>query len=215
MDGREFLFGSARVVVHQKLGELYTRISFPDAADSEITVNALAFEFTADIEAEKLFFYTANSGHADGATLYCVNINEGKLLWRISNVPPGGEIKIDPVKQLVKAGEPYGTNYDYIVEATYSGEVIDRKYRSGYEMIREANKKLEHGNIKEASSLLEEALATSISDNTKAETYRTLGEIAERTDANSTAIDYYEKAVDLNPKIGVKKRLAKLKSNEK
>jgi len=64
-------------------------------------------------------------------------------------------------------------------------------------------------------SLLSKAINDqSISTNTRASASRFLGEIFEAKNDSRTAIKYYENALSLNEKIGLKKKLAKLKSLE-
>lgn len=61
--------------------------------------------------------------------------------------------------------------------------------------------------------LLNKALEDqTVSPNIHAKAFRTLGEISEIKDEKEEAISFYEKAISLNPNIGVKKRLAQLKA---
>jgi tetratricopeptide (TPR) repeat protein len=49
--------------------------------------------------------------------------------------------------------------------------------------------------------------------NEKANAYRTAGEVNEAMGQTDNAIKYYEKAIELNPKVGVKRRLSALKKS--
>jgi len=177
-----------------------------------ITVNALAADFAADPAAALLFFITAYSEHPDSATLYCLNLQTGEPKWRVHDVPPGGGIDVSPSNRTVRAGKPYGTNDDFIVMVNYEGEVTQRNPRSGYEMLTLAEAYLKTGKEGFATTLLERALTTNISEYTKAKVYKYLGQIGEQAGRNSDAISYYERALQLNPRESVKRRLAKLRN---
>jgi DNA-binding SARP family transcriptional activator len=63
----------------------------------------------------------------------------------------------------------------------------------------------------EVESMLKRSVGTDISENTKAQAHRRLGEIAEKVGRPGDAIREYERALALNPKVGCKRRLAQLK----
>jgi len=90
---------------------------------------------------------------------------------------------------------------------------------SGYELIRMAHtKKIKNiqsfQEYKDIIELLNKALAKDISDYTKAETHKWLGEIYLLDNNAEKAIFNYEKAISYSPKIGLKKKLDSLKKNQ-
>jgi len=63
----------------------------------------------------------------------------------------------------------------------------------------------------EVIDLLKRALDKGVSENTQARIHRNIGEIYYKRGQNSKAIEHFEIAVSLNPKVGVKRLLDKLK----
>jgi len=189
---------------------LETRITLAGAANREIVVMALAFDFVADTTTRQLFFHTANSDHPDAATVYSVDLETGDILWKVPDVQPGGQIVLHPDDRFLEAGKPYGTGDSFIVRVSYDGKVIERNPRNGYELLRWAEVNLEKGHDIAARSMLVKALTTAISPNTKAKALRHLGEIAERAGDSAAAVSYYQKALEFNPRAEVKKRIAQL-----
>lgn len=197
--------------LHHDPQRLQTHIALLHAKDRGIAVNALAFEFVADTDTRQLFFHTANSDHPDAATLYSVSLETGAIQWRVPDVQPGGRIVLHPQERYLEAGKPYGTDDAFIVRVAYTGEVLQRNPRSGYEMVDMAETELEAGHDTAAVTLLHRALTTDISPNTNAKVLRHLGEITDRAGDIASAITFYERALGLNPRVGVKKRLAQLR----
>lgn len=64
----------------------------------------------------------------------------------------------------------------------------------------------------EVIGLLKQALGKGVSENTQAHIHRNIGKIYHKRGANSEAIKHFETAMSLNPKVGVKKLLEKLKT---
>jgi hypothetical protein len=199
------------VRVRYDLDHLRTHITLSRAKNPDIVVNALAVEFAADTTTGQFFLHTGNSDHPDAATVYSISFEAGQILWRVSGVPPGGPIILNPRERFLDAGKPYGTDDPFIVRITYAGEVLQRNPRSGYEMVTLAEADLAAGHDAAATGLLRRALAADISPNTKATVLQYLGEIVDKAGDSASAIDMYEKALAINPKVGVKKRLARLK----
>jgi tetratricopeptide (TPR) repeat protein len=181
---------------------------------AKITIQALIADIAADVNADQLFLHTANSDHADGASLYSLQMSTGKILWRIPDVPPGGSIVIHPREKWIDAGRPYGTDEPYVVRVTYSGDVITRNASSCYEIVNLGYMALDDGNRDQAKALFRDALATSISPNTKAGVLKSLGQIEEEQGNIEAAIKHYETALRVNPKAAVKRQLAALKKRQ-
>lgn len=215
MNGPSLVFLPYEISLSHDLGRLSTTILISGNESKQLTFNALAISFAADVSVDRLFVHTANSDHADSASLICISLSTAAELWRVASVPPGGEIKLHASDHLVDAGLPYGTGDPFIVRVTYDGEVIQRNYRSGYEMVRAAKSALDEGNIDFAEELFIKALTTSISPSTKAGVLRSLGEIAESNGRIEDAIGHYEQALSINPRVGVKRRLDRLREERR
>jgi tetratricopeptide (TPR) repeat protein len=216
-NSRSYSFAPYRIDVVLHLEKLETEITiskkrtFGTKQIKKVTLYALVGLPVADVSAGKLFVDTANSGHKDAASLICYQLSTGEELWRVTGVQPGGRIKFDTEQQWVIAGKPYGTSDDYIVRVGYGGNVLERNPRSGYEIVDWARGQFDAGDIEKAQALFQQAIETKISSNTKASVYRNLGEIAEQMEDTEAAVQYYTKALELNPKVGVKKQLNTLK----
>ena len=167
----------------------------------------------ADVYADRLFVKTFNSGHKDTASLICYQLSSGKELWRVTDVQSGTgvDIEVDTKQQWVTSGKPYGTSDEFIVRVGYGGRVLERNPRSGYEIVNLAKAQHAAGDTTKAQALFQRAIETEISLNTKATVYRRLGEIAEQMGDTGGAIQNYTQALELNPKVGVKRRLNTLK----
>jgi tetratricopeptide (TPR) repeat protein len=93
----------------------------------------------------------------------------------------------------------------------------------GYTLLRVAEGQLEKTPLGEmapekrdaARHLLEQASESRISDHTKAKAHRWLGEIALASGQKAKAVAHFRKALELNPKVGVKKRLEALGKDER
>jgi len=114
---------------------------------------------------------------------------------------------------------------------TFDGKCLDeerwrlewRKKRlenpSGYDLLDIAEEKMKEAESGEGracdysavESMLRRAAGMDVTPNTKAHIYRRLGEIAEKLGRTQEAIAQYENALKWNPKVGVKRRLSKLK----
>lgn len=173
---------------------------------------------------------TCNSDNDDGNTISFFNLESKKMLWKIT-----GEIfwtfkhiiDIDN-KKIWFIDDEYGEfAYDF------EGNFIDkdkyliecRKRASPWQVCDEAKELLKtilESDIEKKDSIIdkvyeltEEAflkLELNPDVNTESIAYRLRGEIAELRQDKDEAIKMYEKALALNPKVGVKMRLKKLKN---
>jgi len=206
-------FPPFKVIYSHHPERLETQVTLPHAGNRKIVVMALAFDFVADTSTSQLFFHTANSDHSDAATVFSVSLETGDILWRVPDVPPGGQVVLHPQDRCLDAGKPYGTDDAFIVRISYAGEVLERNPRNGYEMLNLAENALELGHDNAAKLMLQRVLAADISPNTKGKALRYLGEIADRAGESAAATTFYEEALRFNPRAGVKKRLAQLRQS--
>lgn len=172
---------------------------------------------------------TCNSDHeAHSGMLFFFDVSNGKLLWKKepeTGWASGYEFDV-PNRLLYLCYEGVG-KYRY----TFEGQCLDEeRWRqesrakrlqnpSGYDLVYIAEEKMgeiETGKASadqytEVESMLKRSVGMDISENTKAQAHRRLGEIAEKLGRPSDAIREYERALELNPKVGCKRRLAQLK----
>lgn len=207
-------FPPYRVELYRHTEQESTTIRLTHSNCADLPFRAPAASVSADPTRRMLFFHTAYSDYEDSSALFCIDLESGKIIWRVSEVPPGGSIRVDPSAQTVEAGNPYGTGETFIVRVDYGGKVLIRNPRSGYEMVDLGIAALKAGKENEAMQLLRKSLATSISDNTKAKVLKHLGEATEKTGDKALAIRLYRNALELNPKVGVKRNLAKLEKED-
>jgi len=210
--------GKCTVAAEYDTRRLETKITFyrpgpfGKKAFTKHKLRALTSGFWADQDADLVFTHTANADSEDAATVYCFRISTGELLWRVPDVPPDG-IVLHEADRLLDVGKPYGIpDALYIVRLTYEGEVVTRHPASCYELSNAAEAAMKDGDYEKAEQEAVRAVKTEISPNTKAKMYRILGEIAEREGNRKSAIQYYEQAIEFNPKVGVKRQLAKLRN---
>jgi len=111
----------------------------------------------------------------------------------------------------------YNFNGNFLDAERWEKERIN--FVSGYELLTIAETKkqqLESMNADlslydDVIGLLKQALDKGVSENTQAHIHRNIGGIYHKRGANSEAINHFETAMRLNPKVGVKKLLEKLK----
>ncbi len=166
----------------------------------------------------------------DSCTVSFFDLKECKNLWqkRIPTGPYVYNFRIDVNKKQIIASY-FDRDNDLVVNFRYSfdGDLIDKKkwddFRrdksSAFEIFFEAERKYKETrkiSLKEASeiiSLLNLALEKGDFDDYpryKARTFRILGEIAETFNKLDEAIKYYQQAIDIYPRVGVKKKLRDL-----
>lgn len=168
----------------------------------------------------------ANSDSNDGGCLAFLDLVERKLLWKQLPVPGLADSYCfnDGTKRLGLAYRDRG-----IYEYTYDGIFVDSdrwgkdriKYASGFELVWIAQDRLkQYSNTRitpedadDILKILNLALTKDLDKypNEQANAYRAIGEIYDALGNLSLAIDKYEAAIRLNPKVGVKRRLDKLK----
>ena len=167
---------------------------------------------------------TFYSDGEDGNMLFFFNLREKRLVWKCE--PKTGwakDYRFDTVQQVLYLLYDNGRSYRYSFDGNFLDEERWEKERinfaSGYELLSIAEAKrqqLESTNADlslydEVIDLLKRALDKGVSENTQARIHRNIGEIYYKRGQNSKAIEHFEIAVSLNPKVGVKRLLDKLK----
>lgn len=168
---------------------------------------------------------TAHSGREDGNKLFFFSLQEKRLVWKCE--PETGwakDYRFDTAQQTLYLLYDEGRSYRY----SFDGNFLDAErwgkerinFVSGYELLTIAEAKrqqLESANADlslydEVIGLLKRALDKGVSENTQARIHRNIGEIYYKRGENSEAVKHFETAMSLNPKVGVKKLLEKLKT---
>lgn len=204
------------------------------AGDSENNV-LLKHSFQANLlncgissEGQFAICQTCNSDNADGGLLCLFDLLACKLLWE--KEPETGwasEYRIDTDQGLVSLFYQDLGEFKYRLS---SGVFLDKKAwiesktanGSGFDLFYIAKEKLSELGDRASSEeyrsvldLLGIALDRDLRDypNQRATILRTMGEVFEFLDDAPSAISRYEMALDLNSKIGVKRRLDQLRKN--
>jgi tetratricopeptide (TPR) repeat protein len=199
------------VRLEQDVPALRTTVTISGSPSKLFRTTALVAGVAADVAADRLFLSTANSNQADTATLFGLSLATGGLLWRIGEVQPGGAITLNSHERYVTAGRPYGTTDPYLVKVSYDGVELERHAASGYALVSLGRDAAERGDRLTAASLLERALKSEISPNTKADVLRDLGDMLREEGRIAEAVAQYERALSFNPKVAVRSRLKALK----
>ncbi|MHC4533483.1 MAG: tetratricopeptide repeat protein [Planctomycetota bacterium] len=164
-------------------------------------------------------------------TLNFFDLSTGEHLWQKK---PAGYLadsyEFDLEKELIYAVDKNLGKFAY----SFSGEFLDTKQQytarienairqsdgsslafRAREHFQNLGEKIDTDTAKEILSLLEKALQLGLDGyaNEEAMVYRTVGEVHEALDEKLKAIESYEKALELNPKVGVKRRLNALKKD--
>lgn len=168
-----------------------------------------------------------NSNTEDGGVLSFFDLLKGILLWKTQPEPGWADSYGFDLerKELILRYREKG-EYRY----SFTGQFIDKEkweterlnFASAFELsfiakerLKEKGCNLREEDAKEILSLLHSALVKGLDQypNEKATVYRTVGEIKESLGNISEAILNYEFALELNSKVGVKRRLEALKKN--
>jgi tetratricopeptide (TPR) repeat protein len=165
------------------------------------------------------------SDNEDGNTLSFFDLDGGKVVWKIEPVPgPADAFRFDLENSVLHLLYDDGGDYRYDFEGRFldSGQWEKKSADSanGYELFDLATDKIDELEHKEATlssyddalSLLKKAIDKGISDYYSARAHRILGEVLLKRGQRAEALEHFEKALAADPKIGLKKLLAKLKS---
>ncbi|HHY74082.1 MAG TPA: tetratricopeptide repeat protein [Bacillus bacterium] len=131
------------------------------------------------------------------------------------------EINVDPFNMIITLSQ-YGENFDY----TFKGDFLDQQkwyeYRKNcsiptlrlnvaYEIIDALFKTPKNEQLlsdyQEALSIIDSALEIGVYDKDRAFAYRKIGEVYDKVVDYKNALENYKKAISLNEKVGVKRRI--------
>lgn len=170
----------------------------------------------------------ANSDTEDSGVLAFFDLNKGLLLWKIqpeSRCADSYHFDCEGKEILLRYRERgeyrYSFGGDFIDKDKWQAERIN--YASAFELsliakehFKEKYHSLSEADAQEILLLLERALNKGLDEypNEKAAVYRTIGEVKESLGTIPDAIHYYEMALKLNPKVGIKRRLDILKKQK-
>lgn len=201
-------------------------------AKGEILVNELfsanLYNNGISIDGKYAVVQTANSGSDHGGKLFFIDIENKKIMW--SFVPQtrwANNYEFDINNQVVylvfKSKHKYGYSFggQFLDQGKWENGLVERA-QSGYNLLYAAEIKLKKlkqqeevnpSEYKEILSLCNQALKHNVSENTKATIYRKMGETQLLLNQTDLAIQDFETALELNPKVGVKKLLQQLKKS--
>lgn len=192
-----------------------------------LKVEANIFNSSISADGNYAIIQTANNDEGeDGNCIFFINISEKKLLWKIENkFGWADKYRIDPNEKIIYT---FHSNNSYKYD--FMGSFLDanklekdkEKNGNGYELLEIAIKKISNwdkGKIPDKDfsyieSLLTRAIQKDISDYTKASAYRKLGELYLGINKKQKALDFFEKAISYNPKIGLKRLITSLKKSD-
>lgn len=165
---------------------------------------------------------TLSADGADGNKLAFFDVNSGELIWKIDDRIGGEDFKIDPEKKIVyccfrNRGEfGYSFKGKFLDDARWRDAKIDAG--TGWEVYSAVSEILGGDEVKDFPNLLarlDKALVRAVKDRPemRAQIERAIAEVFDCDGKIKEAIQHYEAAIRLNPKVGVKRRLEALKKS--
>lgn len=167
-----------------------------------------------------------NSDSSDSGVLALFDLHTQKLLWK--KIPETGwadsyEFNCDD--QIIHLCYNNRGKFAYHIDGSFIDgnrwEAAIIEFASGFELHQLAKNKISElelnrfgAEAEEIIQILEKALNRDLQQypNEQASIYRTMGEFYEIQSEISKALQLYEKALQLNPKVGLKRKVAALKS---
>jgi len=184
-------------------------------------LGATAISSDGNFAACQAFF----SDNEDGNTLVFFDLSLKKMLWKTEPIPgPANDLRFDATNPVLHLIYNDGGDFRYDFHGIFLDDQQWNKQTAdsvnGYDLLDMATEKWDDLEPKtddpskcdEIISMLKRSIEKGISDYFQAHAYRLLGEISQELNQRYAAIDYFEKAMAADPKIGVKKVLAKLKA---
>ena len=169
------------------------------------------------MEPDGLLVFASTAGsQSEEPKLLCFDIEAGKLRWSQSAPKPAAEITVACGGKCILVGRAYKScGSDYLEKLTYDGTVIERWPDSPYQALEFGRMEVEAGRMPEAERWFRVAAESDIPPSYRAKAYRALGELAEDVGERTNALAFYEKAVALDPKVGLKRKIALLRCTAK
>lgn len=185
---------------------------------SVAVLNAGVGSVKAYITSDRLFLDTGHSyNDSHNFSVFCFELSTGKQLWQTIEIHPSGSIFVDKLRKTLEVGLSYGYEASYLGLLDYDGNILERNFRDGYEMVAAAEKKIEIKDFNEAKNLCFKSLETEISENTKIKVAKILANIGElikddelSKQAHQLCADFEAEQIKLkeNPHLREKKRTA-------
>lgn len=167
-----------------------------------------------------------NSDTEDGSVLAFFDLREGKLVWK--KVPITGwadEYRFDVEKRLLilsyRENDQFTYNFDGALLDHVKWEKAFFERATGFELHIRAKETLalakrvgDQSDFMSILELLKIALQRGMDQypNEQGAIYRTMGEINEMLGESTEALTLYERALSLNPKVGLKRKIATMKA---
>ncbi len=164
-------------------------------------------------------FETYNSDTVDSDQLFIVDLEKGEVINHFERPTSFNSVAIDTLKNTIKLID----NKQFSYEIDYSGNQLNREeYESNilqkgsiYDKLWLYSEKSEEDKFSSKGYLSLLLDATEDKDSQYSygldRLYRMIGEYYEANNDNTKTIEYWEKAIEINPKVGVKRKLDKLK----
>lgn len=205
--------GFAVIVDELSLGQMANALIFIRSDGTilkQIRFSVGLGKLSTDPKGELLFLSTAASDSKD-AELLCFEIQKGELHWKKPAPKPAAEVVVLPYERCILVGRPYKTcGRNYLLKLTFDGQVLERWPDSPYQALDFGEIEQESGNVSEAERWFRVVIESDISPSYRAKAYRALAELAEHKGRPVVALDFYKKALELSPKIGVRKKITAL-----
>jgi hypothetical protein len=164
-------------------------------------------------DGEMVFITTACSTTKPGRLL-CYEMRTGILKWEKDSPKPAAPIVVAPEEKCILVGKPHvDCGSSYLQKINYDGELIEQYPDSPYEVFAIAEQNLAIGKTTEAKQGFLLIVKTEISKNYRARAYRHLGELSEDLGLPQEALGYYQEAIKIDPKIGLIRRIEKLRAS--
>lgn len=209
--------GYAVIVDEFSPGQMANSLIFirPDGTIlKEIRFSVGLGKLSIDPKGELVFLSTAASESED-AKLLCFEIQKAQARWTKPAPKPAAEIVAMPNENCILVGRPYKScGRDYLIKLTFDGRVLERWPDSPYQALDFGEMERKSGNVSEAERWFQVVIESDISSSYRAKAYRALGELAEHKGRPATALDFYKKALELSPKIGVRKKITALSKSK-
>lgn len=177
---------------------------------------SLAPAFLVIEPAGKLAFVTTGASESEHAKLMCFDVSTGDRLWAMRAPKPAAEITVVADGECILVGRPHEVpGCNYLVKVTFQGEVVDECPASPYEALYLGEAELEAGRFSVAERWLRVAAEADITVSYRAKAYRGLGELAESDGRAAEALELYRKALKLDARVGVKRKVELLSKPER
>jgi tetratricopeptide (TPR) repeat protein len=167
---------------------------------------------------------TLDSDNEDGNKVLFFDLSKRELVWKFEPAPGraesfGFDLESQTLRLSFKNGKTYRYSFDgrFLDSEEWEKEKIESS--NGYELFEIAlekyeelkSQKAEMPSYNEFISLMKKALDKGVSEYYQAMIHRELGEAYHKLGMLAETIHHFEKAISINPKIGVKKVLKSLK----